>query len=119
MLSHEKEKRIIHCPRRAKVLLASINFNLERSVLGIPISKIYLQTGHISETKMNSSIVTIEKTPLLKPKPARSRASASSTATISSSESHRERFNFNQFEAPLDPWEAMQDDFHELRSVLK
>lgn len=119
MLSHEKEKRVIHCPRRAKLLLAGIDFNLERSVLGIPISKTHIQTEHISEAKMNSSIVTIEKTPLLKPKPARSSTSASNPVIASSSESHRERFNFNQFEAPLDPWEAMQDDFHELRSVLK
>ena len=126
LFMHEQTKRIVHCPRRAKALLDGIDFSFERNILGLP---------HIAETKSGcegESNSNNMHAPILTPRPARMPHTSENTLmsinmksmTVSSgsnvaSEIRKTVFRFDEFEAPLDPWEALQNDMSELKTVLK
>lgn len=107
LVQQGREKRVAPVPRQAMALLDKIDFDLERSVLGLP-------PPQKAVPKASQKPLLVPK-PAAKPGPLRPGTIVPTSSSTSVTSTH---IQFVEFEAPLDPWEAIQDDMQELRSVL-
>jgi hypothetical protein len=129
LLQQEHDKRIVPRPRRAMDLLKAIDFCLEKNILGIAIPKTTMAEDDGNEIRakgwpdaQSHILVPKQSLPPLIPKRTQVHSTTVSSVIGNGDVSTTKKsigFNFVEFEAPLDPWEAIQDDMHELRSVLK